>query len=61
MRQTMGNLSRLNYCLKCGVELKDDVVQDSQGNRFCSRDCRKFYWEEIRRSNDSMISEFFYG
>ena len=49
------------YCAKC-LKILDsndkDIVKDVEGNEFCCRECRKYYYMEIRKEMDSMLEEW---
>lgn len=42
------------YCWKCGITLKL-----YSPNQFCSSECRREYYAEIRKENDCCFNEFF--
>lgn len=46
------------YCSKCLTVLGDSVVRDINNNEFCSFECKKNYWAEMRSDLDDIMSNF---
>ena len=46
------------YCAKCLSVLGDNKVKDGEGNWFCSWECKKMYYAEIKKENDSLFNEW---
>lgn len=55
------NKSSITYCNKClkQIDINDkDVVRDINGDWFCSSDCRRDYFIEIKQDFDDIRNEF---
>lgn len=46
--------NKTTYCQKCGSKLSEDSL-----DRFCDEDCRREYFQEIRRDCDGIYSSVF--
>ena len=46
------------YCAKCLRKLSGDRIKDSENNEFCDEECRREYWQEIRREMYSNFREW---